>query len=715
MPVTTNLLQPKRFLIVGANRSGTTYINRAIASHPQISGAPRELAIWPLFVTGANAFVKGNYHFARRRASTRSLFDTVCDRDSHPEVRALGGKIAIYEEIEAMDFVCGVRECFEDLLIIRVHRENLVARFASYMVAESSKKWWLSPCDKRTLERQSLDIDTFRVYLEVDRAKASVFDALYRTHQVVDLHFEDLQDPNWIVPVHEQLGVDPLKPPVSRRSTPPLETWVDNLEELRELAQHAPPRRDMEAEIDQHRLLQRQRAKPYEVLSQAQFHMKAGEPWRARQALMPSFWRRLAPDQLGEACSLLLSALKTIGSLKLAETTIQELPPGLRESAPLLAVRAHYEAELGDTDRAMAFIRRAQDSSTDGNTSRFIGEVLQHVKAAPKRVAPSPKVGTRRFVVLAPQWSGAEALVTALAAQPDLQMLTDELRPWPLLRRGLAVYSTSTLDQTQRLRWVQAAFDALAPWKGGVHGRGLHIALHSDRDAMDAVAGLRESLPGALVIRIHRRDLVARFAEQERPSHRLDAKAFAQFVAEQRRLEASLDLLDTSHDVIRVAHKNLVAWHGFSNIARAFGLAATELSKPRREPPRPVAEVVANLEELRAIERAAAPVDMADEVRRQIKNTPAVDPLRDHLFQAELYLSEHRLEDAGREAVSALRRQDSVGSPAATIGFDLLERIWQLRGDGSLAQTEFAELEALHQDDARLQHLRGVLTTLPPT
>lgn len=690
--------EPRRFLVIGPMRSGTSYVHSVLRAHPMVTCATNELATWPLFVLGADVFLSAGNDSGRRHTVTRAVFDGLCRRDQRPDARALGGKVALESPHDAFDLVLGLRELFEDLLIIRLHRDDCVARFASLVVAESSTRWWLAPGETRELEPQELPAGRFTEYVADDRRVSAALDELYHSHEVVDVRFDALGSPGWAEPVFAALGIEPAEVPPSRRSTPPVSTWVENLDELERIAAAVPAAGSAAEEIDEHRRGNLRCERPQLLLSRARHALAAGRGSAARRFAMTALWRPLPAHLLAQACELLGRILDEAGSARLAASTLSGLPQRVRDSEPFRALASR-------SDRVGA------------------------AAAAPN---PSPHRGRhapRRVLVVAPQWSGGTVVVRALDACDEVAMRIPEVRPWPLLHRGLEAFSARELDHAGRSSAVRAAFDALVPHTVGALARGLQLALPNDGDAIETVLGLKDHLDDVLVIWIRRPDLVACFADRALaeanplwqrgastaardtgPRRRFDPAVFEVFAASQRRVAGCLEHLTTSHEVVQLDYDGDIAtWSGFGTVVRALGLPREAIPRPRWQPPPRVDEVVENLDELRAIEAGTPAVDMTAELADCRRRAEAFEPPRVLVSRAEHCLRGNRPAEAEALCLKALRRAGSRGSPAADIGFVLLERVWRQLGDPTRAQRGIATLQSVHGDAVGLLCLHAAV------
>lgn len=120
-----------RFLIVGSPRSGTSVTHACIQGHPQATGAEDEVRVEPLFTRGIAAFTFGNESWPERQRGYRALFDAIAGGGDDPAIRAHGMKVTLGTPEEAMDLANTLRDHLPSVRVVLVHREDLVAQYAS--------------------------------------------------------------------------------------------------------------------------------------------------------------------------------------------------------------------------------------------------------------------------------------------------------------------------------------------------------------------------------------------------------------------------------------------------------------------------------------------------------------------------------------------------------------------------------------------------------
>lgn len=158
-----------RFLIVGMQRSGTTALLEAVGALEGVTTNYREAAP-RLFYDGCGAY----YHsrtdlFGDKGADTGDkppaslrLFDLICELGTVSEserIRCL--KVATGQHQEAKSMVDGILCDFDDLRIIHVKRNDVIAACASFHFARKSRvfhvyNWEDAPKPRFTLDREYL-------------------------------------------------------------------------------------------------------------------------------------------------------------------------------------------------------------------------------------------------------------------------------------------------------------------------------------------------------------------------------------------------------------------------------------------------------------------------------------------------------------------------------------------------------------------------------
>jgi len=223
-----------RYIIAGLPRSGTTFIHKAIAGHPNASALNDELRVSPFWDRGLSTFTYGHETPEERRAGHVVLFDAVTSIAATAETRALGVKCCVSSPREAELVVTSAMRTIPGVKMILVLRRDLVAQYASLLRARRSGAWhsWRRadrpPAAQVHIRPLLFDryatnaLDTLARLQRAPAAHRVVFEELIASkaegfREIFD--FLDLPD----VPVDWELG---------EKVSPPPETYIDNYLEM---------------------------------------------------------------------------------------------------------------------------------------------------------------------------------------------------------------------------------------------------------------------------------------------------------------------------------------------------------------------------------------------------------------------------------------------------------------------------------------------------
>ncbi|MFN3242542.1 MAG: hypothetical protein ACE37K_13650 [Planctomycetota bacterium] len=231
----------KRFLILGMQRTGTTFVAACAGGHPQASMLGPELR-QGFFGVGMQDFVAGQGTFANVRETFPRLFDALTGADQRPDTRIQGAKTAIVTHEEAVVICDCLEQFFPDILVVLVTRADLVASCGSQLRARRSGVWhsWSGRSPTGTLR---IPPRTFRRYVREARLIERRFRALAATHRMLELSYEqdvcggraheqlfaflglDVVEPSWV-------GIQKLNPDANR--------YIRNHDRLQQLLRRCP-------------------------------------------------------------------------------------------------------------------------------------------------------------------------------------------------------------------------------------------------------------------------------------------------------------------------------------------------------------------------------------------------------------------------------------------------------------------------------------------
>lgn len=224
----------RRFLIVGPQRSGTTVTMAAVAGHPDATTCGDELRVEPFFTRGSAAFTYGHESWAERSRSFGALFDALTLVEPRPTLRAHGMKVAVGTPELAMDLANCLRAHLEDLHVVLVRREDVVAQFASLHRAQATGVWHSWQQADATQLSLTIPVEQFTAYatsslrvlnqLRTLRHSHAFLEASYE-HTVVGRHWDEL---------FRFLGLDECQPTwlAAKKVSPPPSDYVANYAEL---------------------------------------------------------------------------------------------------------------------------------------------------------------------------------------------------------------------------------------------------------------------------------------------------------------------------------------------------------------------------------------------------------------------------------------------------------------------------------------------------
>lgn len=177
----------RSYLIVGLQRSGTTFAAATVGGHPGAKMLAPELR-QSFFERGVQSFVAGEATFDDVRDSFPRLFDAVIGEDQGGLVCGAKTAVASYEEAVA---VCDCLQTFlRDVRVVLVTRRDLIASCGSLVRARRSGVWhsWSGGATDRPLR---IAPRLLRRYAEYARTAVQRFRTLHDTHEVLELSYED--------------------------------------------------------------------------------------------------------------------------------------------------------------------------------------------------------------------------------------------------------------------------------------------------------------------------------------------------------------------------------------------------------------------------------------------------------------------------------------------------------------------------------------------
>lgn len=241
---------PQRYFVTGMQRSGTSLIHHGVRGHPEISAFQNEVGVTRFFEQGASFFCfDEEIGEGEKAAAPVSLFDCLAGLTADDETRVLGLKSLPLNAGQARRLVNGITAHFPKALILRVKRQDPVARYGSLIKSKKTGIWKIEDTKNKsvnpnpTIYINKYDLidyilESYRIEKEIDR--------LYHTHRVFTIDYEDdISDYNtsdWSLfeAVFEFLNVEPTPPGWlhMRKLSPRPEKYVINYSDLQPIATH---------------------------------------------------------------------------------------------------------------------------------------------------------------------------------------------------------------------------------------------------------------------------------------------------------------------------------------------------------------------------------------------------------------------------------------------------------------------------------------------
>ncbi|MBK8978310.1 MAG: hypothetical protein IPM29_20600 [Planctomycetes bacterium] len=311
-------MAPRRFLIVGKQRSGTTVTQAVLNAHPLLSTSAFEVKV-DLFSEGLSLFTYGHYPYASLVAAIPAMFDALASLGAPPggggELRAIGLKVAIAKHDHAVDLANALREFLRDVAIIVVEREDLVAQFGSLKRAEATGQWHGWGRTEKLDRMVTLDREALLDYARDAIRTTAQLETLAATHDVLRLRYEQEIAAGHFDPLFAFLGVDPAPyaDRIPSKVAPPPGDYIVDYAELRALVD-ALPRASAESELQYaaERFLAADRHRPTPFsLQRARALVQQGGPTLAA-AVLRQLLERAGQELTREQCDATADVLRSI-------------------------------------------------------------------------------------------------------------------------------------------------------------------------------------------------------------------------------------------------------------------------------------------------------------------------------------------------------------------------------------------------------------------
>jgi hypothetical protein len=225
---------PRRFVLIGMQRSGTTVTHARLASHPDVAMYDDELhtAFFATAIVGRNARGEST---RRRTQSLLDVFDFVAGR--RPGVRAVGVKTALPSPALTARLVGCLATHGADLDVIVLQRQDLVAQLGSLRRAQQLAVWHRRSADAAPAAptRVRIGDDELAAYVADAVACDRLLDGLATSRRVLRLDYDrDVVGGSDWPRVCEFLGIATPPPPPGelRKVSPPAAEYIDDYDAL---------------------------------------------------------------------------------------------------------------------------------------------------------------------------------------------------------------------------------------------------------------------------------------------------------------------------------------------------------------------------------------------------------------------------------------------------------------------------------------------------
>lgn len=232
-----------RFLIIGYQRSGTTVLSQIINGHPNVSALDGELNVHPFFSLGIRIFTGGYASENAVKNGHSLLFNALTSECLNDNTLALGAKTVCNAPKLANKIVKTVSNHLNDIKIILIRREDLVAQYGSMReqkrtgVSHSWYKNWKGQTAKKIKVNELL----FKRYVLVVLATYDELRRLSKNNQILELSYEAFCQDNDSIYRDMLSFLDlPYEPPSwlsSKKVLPAPDRYVSNYKEMQMVMQ----------------------------------------------------------------------------------------------------------------------------------------------------------------------------------------------------------------------------------------------------------------------------------------------------------------------------------------------------------------------------------------------------------------------------------------------------------------------------------------------
>jgi len=126
-------------IVLGPNRSGTTYVHNLLMGHPEVSGIQEEIKIDPIFTKGISTFTYGNESIQDNSNGFVALFDALSFMNKKNNTKCGFIKIAILNPYYLEQFIHTYKVYLKDIKMVITLREDILAQYASQLRKDKTK------------------------------------------------------------------------------------------------------------------------------------------------------------------------------------------------------------------------------------------------------------------------------------------------------------------------------------------------------------------------------------------------------------------------------------------------------------------------------------------------------------------------------------------------------------------------------------------------
>lgn len=235
----------QRFVIAGYQRTGSTMLSSALASHPQACcySEPYNYARPMLWTPG---FVDDHpWLMAIRNQRPAAFLEHFLYRGYQPHIRAVGFKL-FPEHVRDPRFrpVCEPLLTDPQVKVIHLTREDKLAMYVSRVRASRTGIWAIGKDASQRADTLELDADDCAAELARLEAQEDFFRQALAGREHIEVSYEQLSgdDGSQFSRIQHYLGLDPqpMQPHTAKQSRAPLSETVSNYHELRAHFQGTP-------------------------------------------------------------------------------------------------------------------------------------------------------------------------------------------------------------------------------------------------------------------------------------------------------------------------------------------------------------------------------------------------------------------------------------------------------------------------------------------